>query len=564
MWTPLPQVLEECLYRIYQDHGWELVGRQNHRLNGEITHPLAFPTLNDLFHKVDEVVTQLGYDERITADIRAALRTRINGLRAGSKGKMFDTRYQMPMQDLLGRPTILELEGMGNDDDKAFVMALLVIRITEHWRVNHPTQLEQGRLRQLLVIEEAHRLLARSERVGFEGEANPRATAVETFANLLAEIRAYGQGIIIADQVPVRLAPDVVKNTNLKIVHRTVSIDDRLALAGAMAMSEEQATTLSHLSPGEAVVFGTEDDAPIKIKVPKGERSDDLPDDASVAEYMAAKGLAGDRTKIASCSPDCSGDDRACETARVLAAVPALRRVFSKIVLSVTEDQNALHRLWRDFTDVVEANRPRTVSREALCLCLAGHASNWYAQRRGAQAGWSYTDTAELSDRIRQLFVAKAMGHNITPAYSEFHTLVLALHARSHGPFPACDTICQQKPKVCLYRYAAADLIASGRLTSLWKQADANDANTRGARRRETWELCQDAGYELREFARATDTLDDAQRTTARAAAERASLCFGQQMIAFDDKKQPDTARRITARLLIEARGLDDEPNTDR
>ncbi len=61
--------------------------------------------------------------------------------------------------------------------------------------------------------------------------------AVESFSNLLAEIRAYGQGIVVLDQVPTKLAPDVIKNTNLKIAHRIVDEADRKVLAGSMAMS---------------------------------------------------------------------------------------------------------------------------------------------------------------------------------------------------------------------------------------------------------------------------------------------------------------------------------------
>src|SRR3712207_8615402 len=46
-------------------------------------------------------------------------------------------------------------------------------------------------------------------------------------SHLLSEIRAYGQAVIVVDQVPVKLAPDVLKNTNLKLAHRIVSGDDR-------------------------------------------------------------------------------------------------------------------------------------------------------------------------------------------------------------------------------------------------------------------------------------------------------------------------------------------------
>ena len=52
----------------------------------------------------------------------------------------------------------------------------------------------------------------------------------ERVVSLLAEVRAYGQGIMIVDQIPTKLAPDVIKNTGLKIAHRIVSGDDRAVL----------------------------------------------------------------------------------------------------------------------------------------------------------------------------------------------------------------------------------------------------------------------------------------------------------------------------------------------
>ena len=54
---------------------------------------------------------------------------------------------------------------------------------------------------------------------------------MEMFAGLLAEIRAYGEGLIIAEQIPAKLIPDVIKNTAVKIVHRLPAADDRDASA---------------------------------------------------------------------------------------------------------------------------------------------------------------------------------------------------------------------------------------------------------------------------------------------------------------------------------------------
>ena len=43
--------------------------------------------------------------------------------------------------------------------------------------------------------------------------ANMKGKAVEAFCNILAEIRAYGEGLMIAEQIPSKLADDVLKGT---------------------------------------------------------------------------------------------------------------------------------------------------------------------------------------------------------------------------------------------------------------------------------------------------------------------------------------------------------------
>ena len=43
---------------------------------------------------------------------------------------------------------------------------------------------------------------------------------MELFASLLAEIRAYGEGVIVVEQIPSKISADVIKNTALKVMHR--------------------------------------------------------------------------------------------------------------------------------------------------------------------------------------------------------------------------------------------------------------------------------------------------------------------------------------------------------
>lgn len=256
LYPPMPFVLETSIYEVYRDKGWDIISSINNRTSDK------FPVLDDLYFKVDEVIKRLGYAKEIESNVRAGLQARIYSLMEGSKGRMLNTKESIPMEKLLTDPTVLELEDIGDDDVKAFIMGILLVQLYEYRK----TMVGKNKLiEHLLVIEEAHRLL---KNVSEGGGANPRAKAVEFFCNLLAEIRSYGQGIIIADQIPTKLTPDTLKNTNLKIIHRTVMAEDREVVGKAMNMTDDQIEYLSVLKRGYAAVFSEGDTRPKLVKMP--------------------------------------------------------------------------------------------------------------------------------------------------------------------------------------------------------------------------------------------------------------------------------------------------------
>src|SRR5437667_6802315 len=142
-------------------------------------------------------------------------------------------------------------------------MGTLIVRIVEYLRLRARAGLREG-LRHVIVIEEAHRLL----RAGREGRAS--AHAVELFTAMLAEIRAYGEGLVIAEQIPSKLVSDVVKNTALKVMHRLPAADDRDLAGAAMNLDGAQSRQVVSLEPGVAAVFADGMDRPIRVRVPYG------------------------------------------------------------------------------------------------------------------------------------------------------------------------------------------------------------------------------------------------------------------------------------------------------
>jgi hypothetical protein len=252
LYSPMPYVLEAALHGVYQDKGWDFITSQC--LRDTTPHLRAYPTLSDLYYKIEEVTNQLGYDERITLDVKAALRARINSLRIGNKGAMLDTREPFDFVKLLEGQAVIEMASIGDDEQKAFLIGLLLIRLYEHY-LAQGVQVGKAQIKHITVIEEAHRLLQNVNQSQGGDFANPRGKAVETFSNVITEIRGYGEGFVIVEQSPVKLTPDILKNTNLKLIHRIISGDDREALSQTMNLDDIQQEALVSLPKGRAVLF---------------------------------------------------------------------------------------------------------------------------------------------------------------------------------------------------------------------------------------------------------------------------------------------------------------------
>jgi hypothetical protein len=275
----LPSIVAESLELVYQDQRWKLTDRGG-------AHPdRLFPTMQDMYGKVIQVAESRGYAGETYHNIRAAAAGRIGSLLRGSRGRMFSCQRSVPFDLVMTRPVVLELNDL-NQQDKAMTMMFLLTLLREYRELH-----KSKRLQHLTVIEEAHNVMENVASVGAsEIAADTRAKAVEAFAAMLAEVRAYGEGVIISDQSPEKLAPDAVRNTNLQIAHQLRHRADRHAIAAAMIMDEAQQEYLGKLRVGEAAVFLTGYDRATFMQVPNYKDEAGLlePTDEEVAAHMAA------------------------------------------------------------------------------------------------------------------------------------------------------------------------------------------------------------------------------------------------------------------------------------
>lgn len=264
MEASMPQLLEEAIYKCYVDKGWDVNKNINLVSQEKAFAPGAssFPTMSDLLATMKEVVEGKNFSQQMQADYIGSLVSRLSNLTVGSKGNMLNCQRSTDFRYIAHHNVILEMEELKSPEDKALFMGFILSRLSAVIKKEH--QRNHG-FRHLTLVEEAHRLLSKVE----YGDSGSKKGAVETFTDLLAEVRKYGEGLIIVDQIPNKLAPEVLKNTNTKIIHKILARDDKEVVGDTMLMDDKQKEYLSALAVGEAIVFSEQTDKPVHVKIDK-------------------------------------------------------------------------------------------------------------------------------------------------------------------------------------------------------------------------------------------------------------------------------------------------------
>lgn len=256
---PMAALVEQGLVRAYEHAGWDIT-------SGAPPSSGAVPTMDGFYDDLAAVIDEQKLSGDYGSNIRGALLTRINSLRIGPRGRLFNSETPFDVAELLSRPTVIEMRKVGNDESKSFLTGILMLRIYKYFE----SLGESEDLRNLLVLEEAHRVFKRTSGKSDSLVGNNTAQhTVEIFENILSEVRAYGLGIVIADQLPLRLSEGAIKNTNLKIAHRLGAREDAENIGGSMGLDAEHSAFLNRLKVGETLVHCSSLSEPVHVRVLK-------------------------------------------------------------------------------------------------------------------------------------------------------------------------------------------------------------------------------------------------------------------------------------------------------
>lgn len=263
----LPVIMDEALYAYLKEKVDDFEEEEMEQMP-------KYPLLEGALSVAKRILQNRGYEQRVTDSFVAALETRFKYLTRGKRGKILNEYISTSYEKLFNQNCVINLSKIPNAKDKALIMSMLLLSLYEY-RTSAYTYDEQYRkkaqaneLMHLTVIEEAHNVLSKPS-LATEGSGNPQQVVADLFSNMLSEIRSLGEGFMIIDQVPTKLIPDVIKNTNYKICHRMASIDDCAVMAQSLALRDDQKGIIPSLEQGYAIVAGDLDDAASWVKISK-------------------------------------------------------------------------------------------------------------------------------------------------------------------------------------------------------------------------------------------------------------------------------------------------------
>ncbi len=252
---PLPDIFLASINECYNEYGWRL----NSTKDDDGIEPFGMYEFIRVFKRR---IQSMDYKGDVKANMESAGVVRLVSL-IEQNSFIYDNIHTIPIEDLLCKPTVIELNAINNKEQKSLIMALLLILICIYTKNNVAGD---GKLKNILLIDEAHVLLGGAGGHSQDGSPDSQSATIEAVEDMIAEIRSYGTGIIIADQAPTKVGKNIVANTNVKVMFRLVEKDNKDMIRNATNMTDADYDRLGRLGVGEAMLHYGRVHEPLHIK----------------------------------------------------------------------------------------------------------------------------------------------------------------------------------------------------------------------------------------------------------------------------------------------------------
>jgi hypothetical protein len=251
----LLDVLREALY--LRDGAQNLLGRA---LVGELGERGVFqgsenyPSMLDIGERIS---TRMKF--RVTSRQAQFHETLVNRFQAieDQLSYCYDCSKGFPVAELARRSIVFGLHGIGTEMQE-LVLKELLAALSAYMTL----QPSHGELRIELVLDEAHRFASREKVSRYDlGEI--------LLFRLAREMRKCGIGMILADQAPSQLAPQMLAVCNTRLVSRLLNGSCMQVIAASMPIGPEERQYLSMVPMRRAILQSAQYPRPFVIEVPE-------------------------------------------------------------------------------------------------------------------------------------------------------------------------------------------------------------------------------------------------------------------------------------------------------
>jgi hypothetical protein len=247
----LANIMAELLGGVYASGSFSVyveILDKLYRDNGVYEGSTNYPNIFDLLVAL-ESYSQRNLSERQRNWVASASKL-LKSLSVGKTREAFSVREGLNLDELLSNTVVIELDGLGDQKAKAFLISALLQKIRNH----RMKKQDRDILKHVIVIEEAQNCLAKNQE------------ASSTVTTTYREIRSLCEGIICISQIPSELSKDAIANTNTFFIMKLVHRDDKLIASDILGIDDR---SIENLSTG--VCFMKADDVCL-VKVPLVEK----------------------------------------------------------------------------------------------------------------------------------------------------------------------------------------------------------------------------------------------------------------------------------------------------
>lgn len=288
---PVYNLLDKSIGLAYEKYGWN----EYNENDGSKEYP-CLEELRDIFTDQVEKTT---YNGNFKGDLKSFLNVRLEGLMRRDAGEVFNVKKStIKPEDWISKSSIIEMEDMG-EKNRNFLTLLLCNYIREELKIIKKKNADDANKNpnHVIFIEEAHNVIANTaEQSG--SNINPKISATKFIVDMLAEVRALRESIVIADQLPSSMAQEVMKNTGLKIALRMSSQDEREYISSTISASPVQIDNLSRYEKGKSLVFFEKMEKAMEVQICKWEGDDNPKSDEELANQMFKSTISAYKKQI--------------------------------------------------------------------------------------------------------------------------------------------------------------------------------------------------------------------------------------------------------------------------